>query len=363
MRTTTNAITTVSRPTTTEGLMVIPNNPECLEDIWRQALDIQSKCLDVNIQHTRNMYFDYTPNGKRTLMYTPDNVVSYGKYISGDKDYDTKTSFLTPYSFGQLCAKLGIPFRYIDKCEKAGLFELVRENLNTWITNDNREVLLRLYNNDIRGVLGSRYSALDAPEIVQVLAQSHLICDFKVKGYVIDPTRLHIRLVSCEPLHIAGEDLFPGIAVTSSDVGRSSLKVQFFVYKQVCTNGLMLPVTHSLIFYQKHMGLTFSEFTSGLKDSLFKCSEYAVDVQLAIERVKNHSKMTRKEFTDLLTKGSDNIIFSDKISEEIIDLQYEVYTPTPWGLINAITEYAQRFSLERRMQFEEAAGKLLFRNI
>ena len=42
-------------------------------------------------------------------------------------------------------------------------------------------------------------------------------------------------------LPIDGEDLFAGITLDSSDVGRSGLYVRFFIYKQVCTNGLIIP--------------------------------------------------------------------------------------------------------------------------
>jgi hypothetical protein len=35
------------------------------------------------------------------------------------------------------------------------------------------------------------------------------------------------------------------------------------------------------------------------------------------------------------------------------------YAPTKWGLINGITEVAQDFTLETRLQLEEIAGNML----
>ena len=44
---------------------------------------------------------------------------------------------------------------------------------------------------------------------------------------------------------------------------------------------------------------------------------------------------------------------------KVISLMEEKYNRTQWGLINSITEVAQDFTLERRVELEKIAGRML----
>lgn len=358
--------------TAPEGVIVspmveIPNCPFHLDTLWRQAMEIQSHCKDVIVKDmSKSVEFNYCRHAEgqplRQLLYNPYDVSTYGECLEEDWLDNTHLSVLTPYSFGQLCTKLNIPLRYLEKCEQANKFRLAEDNVNSWLHSNNKGILIRLYDNSIRGILGSKYTMFDAPDILEVISHNEFLTQLQVKGYVLDPTRLHLRLVSCEPLHIMGEDLFPGIIVDSSDVGKSSLRVQFFIYKQVCTNGLMLSVANSVLFVQRHVGLTSKEFSDGLQDSMakfYKCASYA---QNMIEKIK-YKGFSDKGSRELLSHGSNKSLFSENSIDEILNIRDEHYPMTLWGLINAITEYAQRFTLERRMLFEEVAGQLLYTKI
>ena len=50
---------------------------------------------------------------------------------------------------------------------------------------------------------------------------------------------------------------------------------------------------------------------------------------------------------------------SEEESVQIIRIVREKYWTSQWGLVNGITEFAQSKTLERRIELEEAAGKLL----
>ena len=78
-------------------------------------------------------------------------------------DYD-----LTQYSFSQLCTKFGVPVRYMKKCLEANELELVQENINKWLhkKDNNKKLMIRTYDDRIRGVLSDKYSRMDAPEIL-----------------------------------------------------------------------------------------------------------------------------------------------------------------------------------------------------
>ena len=50
---------------------------------------------------------------------------------------------------------------------------------------------------------------------------------------------------------------------------------------------------------------------------------------------------------------------SDDGAHKVIDLMQTKYEDNRWGLINGITEVAQDFTLERRLELERIAGNLL----
>ena len=50
---------------------------------------------------------------------------------------------------------------------------------------------------------------------------------------------------------------------------------------------------------------------------------------------------------------------SDDSMNKVISMMRDKYSPTRWGLINSITEVAQDFTLERRVELEKIAGDLL----
>lgn len=357
-------------PRVPKGTLIMPHNPQCLDTLWGDALDIQRKCKDVIIEDSGNSnrfcfswYVNSNGDFVKSLDFVPDDVITLGTPVDDNYCDEVHRAYLTKWSFGQLCNKAGVPTRYMDKCINSGLQHLVPANINDFLIFQNKKLLIRLYNDEVRGILGSKYVTLDTPDIIQVVAQSQFLSGANIKGYVLDPTRLHLRLVMNEPLTVQGEDLFPGVAITSSDVGKSSLRVQFFVYKEVCTNGLMLPISQSLVFEPKHIGIAIDEFARDLKDNLSQCSKYASNVSERIGKLKFEQGLSRKELSHLLKMGADKTLFSEQAIEEVLDLSYCNYSPTQWGLINAITQYAQRFTIERRVQFEEFAGNLLYRDI
>lgn len=217
--------------------------------------------------------------------------------------------------------------------------------------------MLRQYDGHIRGVLSGSYSRYDAPEILQSVKDVFGERHFKMKGSFINEERLHVRLVENEMLPIDGEDLFAGITLDSSDVGRSGLAVRFFIYKQVCTNGLVIAKRSAKLFKQKHIGITHEDFKEGLETGLKSFEEIKENV---IEMIKeNHEIPLAEDIEELEEKIKTATKLSDEDVDQVFVLVADKYEPTRWGLVNGITEIAQKFSLERRIELETIAGQML----
>jgi len=256
-----------------------------------------------------------------------------------------------------LCGKLGVPSRYYTKMVETGHSDLARENLNAWFPDDKRTFFVRQYEDHARGILSGSYSQFDTPEILKEVAEVFDPKTFDLKGSFLSEERLHLRLVQKEMLPIDGEDLFAGISLDSSDVGRCGLYVRFFVWKQVCTNGLIIAKSSAKLFTQKHIGITSEDFREGLRAGLENIEEVK---RVVTDQIIATGKIPMKtDMEELIKDIKTATLLSDDMAQKVIDIATAKYASTNWGIINGITEVAQDFSLERRLQLEEAAATML----
>ena len=314
-----------------------------------KANKIQDGCHDYNVSKVtlRKMRFS-------------DGELSFIDDLSGIERYP-----MSHYALSQLGSKIGVPANYLQKCIDSGRIDLASDNVNSWLEDYGKDLFIREYNGHIRGILSSKYSVCDTPDILKVLQDTVDLNTYKVKGSFLNEERLHLRLVGKEMLPIDGEDLFPGIFIDSSDIGRSILTVKFGIYKQVCTNGLVIARAGGTLFEQKHIGISTDDFYEGLVASLKNIdvlSEHAVEwVQSAKHRDNHWSVMSKYEddiqaFIDQIRQQTN---LSNESAGKVIDLMQNRYGDNRWGYINAITEVAQDFTLERRLELERIGGNLL----
>lgn len=312
----------------------IINTTQSFADLLEKASAIQAKCKDFKIA-VENITMD----------------------ANMQMIFDDQSMPLSSFARGEFCGKLSIPSRYITRCIESNNPVLAAENMNYWLQNDKRNLLIRAYDGTCRGVLSGSYSTYDAPEILTTLAEVFSPNDFVLKGSFINEERLHLRLIENRMLDIDSEDLYAGITLDSSDVGRSGLNVRFFIWKQVCTNGLVIAKSNGRLFKQKHIGITHDDFATGLEEGLEKFYEIK---EAITESIRETNKISvNKDIEALVEEIKNKTNLSDKAAEKVVELMEVKYAPTRWGLINGITEIAQDFTLETRIQLEEIAGNML----
>lgn len=321
------------------------------DELYHKAQDIQSLCVDYNVSNVtdRNMRL-HADNGR--LIYCPD-------------DGSTRSSEMSRYAMSQLCNKLGVPVRYLEKCFDAGLIDLAADNVNAWLQDYNKNLFIREHDDKIRGILSDRYMTLDTPNIMEVISSVVDSSDYSTKGYFMSPERFHARIVQNNMMNIAGEDLFAGIQIDSSDVGRSTLLVRFMIYKQVCTNGLCISRGSGVLFEQRHIGISLDEFHAEFKESMSRIPVLMQSATAFIEEARkpddryNVSRFTESQLRDFVDRMRLKTRLSEDSVSKVIDMMQEKYTPTLWGLVNSLTEVAQDFTLERRVELEKIAGDML----
>lgn len=326
-----------------QEVITVPDKFTTLTSLWEEAKKIQEQCTDFLVENP-NIHMWYTPTLK--LFFRPSRP-----------DSERQVMMLNNYAFSQLCTKLGIPVRYMKKCLNEGHVQLVAENINTWFEEYKTPLFVRAYKNRVRGILTDKFSPFDTPEIIDIL-QDTLGNNYRVKGFYLNEERFHVRLVQHNMLNIPGEDLFAGIQVDSSDVGRSILIVRFMIFKQVCINGLTVSRGSGILFRQRHVGISPDEFRREFKENLTVLPDLIAEVSTAIEESRKDI-FTQERIDEALSRLKDHLDASEDMQKKVVDLMTEKYTKTRWGLINSLTEVAQQYTLERRLDIEKYAGDLL----
>lgn len=310
------------------------NTSEDFAKLFKKAKEIQSKCSDHLVRA---------------------NDVRMGKNLK--LNFENHSIPMSDLAAGHLCGKLKVPSRYFNRLVDEGFNDLAAENINCWLEDNPKELFLREYEGRIRGVLSGSYSVYDAPEILNTVAEVFEPSNFKLKGSFINEERLHLRLIENEMMNVEGEDLFAGISLDSSDVGRSGLQVRFFVWKQVCTNGMVIAQSAANLFRQKHIGITHDDFAAGLTEGLE--TFYSLKDKIADQITATSKIPVKEDIEELLEDIKKATNLPDESATEVIEFMVQKYDRTQWGLINGITEVAQKYPLERRIELETIAGNML----
>lgn len=337
---------------------VLVSNKEklTLSDLYDRSKEIQSRCRDSSV-----------------IITSPDTVHydSWNDKFSFVTDEGVFHTLLTDHSKSQMCTRLGVPVRFLQRLQGAGLHDLASDNINTLMTTgDDKPMLLRMFEGDksyLRGMLTPSYTPMDTDVVLDnfmEVIEGTDISNYKVKNFTMTPERFHARLTGPK-LNVPGEDLFSGLQIDSSDVGKSRLSVKYLIYKLVCQNGLMVAKSDFTLFEQVHKGISPSEFRDRFVASIERLPELAAYSEKVIVSTMNKGerynfeKMSEDVMVQFVKSVKNKTLLSDKSMDKIIDLMQTRYSPTRWGLINSITEVAQDFTLSRRLELEKIAGDML----
>ena len=262
---------------------------------------------------------------------------------------------MSNYAFSQLCSKVGVPAQYMKKCIYEGKTSLVDDNINSWIRTHDKDLLIRTHKEKVRGILSTRYSIFDTPDILEIVNEE-MDPEFKLKEFFMDEEKLHARFVLPEYL-IDGEKFVPGIQIDSSDVGRNTLSMKLFIFNEICTNGLVVSVGQGDLYTRKHIGITPIDFKNEVRESLKLYPQMIEEVKdLFIE--KRGKNLNSIQISKIIHKVQEELHLSEETTKSIIQLVPN-YGSNVLGLTSCLTEQAQLYTLDRRLEIERFAGNLL----
>ena len=334
----------------------LSNDKVRFDDFRTKASEIEAQRSDFYVKDvSRNLWMDGS-DGSLSFVH---------KTIDGE---DTTNMPATRWALAQLSTKIGMPSGYAEKCIQRKHPDLAANNVNTWLTEQNgskrkksTDYLIRSYCDKVDAVLSSGYTSFDSTKILDVTKKTINVNDYHIVGSYISDERMHLRLIRDEMLDVSDEDLYPGIFIDSSDVGRTALHVSFGIWKKVCSNGLCISKVGGILYHQRHMGISAIEVETEFANRIKA-------IPTLIEKSEAIIKTARSETVNLNDEAVFEKMFNEirhmsKVSEDdakkVLELAKDKYGSTRWGIVNGLTEIAQNYELDERIRIENVAGRLV----
>jgi len=279
---------------------------------------------------------------------------------------------LNQWAHRQLAEKTGIPFKYYQRVQEAGKAQLLADNVNAWLREKERR-LIRIQDNKVRAILSARYRPLDNFDFLCCALEEFEQYGEEVTIVRCDLTDQHLYLKAVLPhseQEIREDDrVVPGVILSNSEVGAGSFKIEPYVIRLVCTNGMIgeTIVRQVHLGERKGIGDFWSDETLQKKDDVF-WSEIK-DVIRATLRLETFEKwfasFRQASFQRIESPATALEVVGVKLKmsqskrTSLVDHFIAQGEATQWGLGNAISRLAQdEDEPEGQIEFERTANEI-----
>jgi hypothetical protein len=132
--------------------------------------------------------------------------------------------------------RLGIPFNYLAKCPP----EIQALNMNYWIEHEkNEQLFFRFDGREVRAVFTTKYKPINQIDLVMELYAMGYRPETQVQCH-LDDSFMSLSIMDGErTFDVNGDRFRPGVSISNSEVGLSSLSISAFLLRLVCTNGMV----------------------------------------------------------------------------------------------------------------------------
>ncbi len=291
---------------------------------------------------------------------------------------------LNNWSSGQLASYTDIPKGYFDriKSEDSGLFA---DNVNHGLKRLSGETrMLRTLDGNLRAFVSNKFRrGLGNHELLEANLPILLDHGFQVQSAELTEKRMYVKAVT--PRVSAevkvGDTVNFGIVLSNSDVGAGEFKLETFIYRLACANGMigskLSSARHiaraisggeeaSEIFSDKTLNLHDAAFFSGMRD-LFLNALDTKNFDLEVNRIREASdrKIRNTDLEKVVELAmSATRVHGEGIRHGILSALMtgnEGAGLTQWGLVNSFTRASQDegLSYDVATELERAGGEIV----
>jgi hypothetical protein len=281
--------------------------------------------------------------------------VENGEIVLATKRKD-KIMPLTRRGMLSYLEKINIPAGFFRKCSDELKFNMVSEFHQK---TSEKDVFLRMVDDKIRYIASSAYSKFDDIDLINALSDVKGI-DLDVKDYLQTEDFFKLRVVTKEPIMpVDKRPFYPGIQIMNSEVGMSSVKIEFLLFEEVCTNGLIVSRAGLPRFSMRHIGKPDSDKVKvGMAKVMHFFPKFVARSRTLLDSMSRWEGDKIKE----KIKGQVPEPVMKKIEEFIPNYQQGAET-TGLDVLSAYTEAIQSYSLDFRTEHEKLAGDILWGHI
>jgi len=161
-------------------------------------------------------------------------------------DVNTGTEMMpaTSYAHAQMASKLSIPKVYYDRMLKDSPF-LLANNVNHWLEKRQEETsLIRTLRGQMRAFLSNRYRIVDNHDILEMVIPelAQMGSGIEIISCQVTDEKMYLKVINknVEAAIAVGDPVQAGFILSNGEIGNSSISVEPFIYRLVCTNGLIL---------------------------------------------------------------------------------------------------------------------------
>ena len=321
------------------------------------------------------MKLDLVSDTRRMSTATSEGVAT----LHIDRPEGEGVSFnLNSHALGQISGDLKIPKTYFDRMrvEAPGLFD---QNVNHWLANQPERKLVRGFRSPDGGTgigrawLSDRYKRIDTVQIAR-----HIFPEFdKIPGLTfhqaqLTDERFYLRalLPSLQAEIKVGDVVQAGVAIRNSEVGSGMLRIEPFVWRLICLNGMTVPDS---AFTARHVGrkITDEDMTIYADDTLAADDQAfwlkARDqVKAALTEVRFHEivgqlrEITTGETIVAPVAATETLAnrfgFTESEREALLKNLVTEGDLSQWGMLNAVTATAKEAEGFDRQHEMEAMG-------
>lgn len=291
---------------------------------------------------------------------------------------------LTDYAHIQMANRLDIPRAYYMKMlGPQGDCALLARNVNTWLHRKPETRLVRTLDGTVRAILSDKYRPLDNYDLATAMLPTLSQQNTQIVSAELTEQRMYIKAIApwinseVQGSQQKGDIVQAGIVISNSEIGAGSLRVEPFVYRLVCLNGMIAPDSS---FKKYHIGRGFeageavrellSNETRKLDDKVFWLKVQDV-VRGAFDRDLFNALVARMSEATVNKITSDDIPGVVEITAKTYGFQEDTKSSilrhlihggdlSQWGLVNAVTETANTApDYELATSLERAGGKIL----
>ena len=302
---------------------------------------------------------------------------------SGGWDRDTYVS-ATDWAHQQVALKAGIPKKFYARLidEAPDLWE---ETVNRFLpVGKNR--LVRLLDDRMIAFLSDRYLTIDNYHAFNVALSTFQIVEREqgarvqvLRGDLTD-TRMYIRAIMPEREYSfvrpdgGQEVLHPGIIISNSEVGDGMFTVAPFLYRAVCSNGIIMGKRGSDVgIHRVHRSSRMPEgilspetralraeaMVGEMRDLIKATFATGQAFDAMIQASENAAATPILDVTGTVSAVSDALSLSEEETQALLNHFMKEGDNTAWGLVNGVTRMAQDRDPDRRVELEAGAYDLL----